>query len=57
MVIPKTINLLDDDTLPASLLATQVYVLSSDDLTSGTTNVLLLIPVTFFGNDPDAIFQ
>ena len=57
MIIPITVRLLDDDTLPPSLLATQVYVLSSDDLTSGITNVLLFTPVTFFGNDPDPIFQ
>ena len=43
--------------LPPSLLATQVYLLLSDDLTSGITNVLVFIPVTLLGNDPDPIFH
>ena len=57
-VIPVTVNLAaSDDTLPPSLLATQVYVLSSDDLTSGITSLLLLMPLTLLGNDPDPIFH
>jgi len=30
-------------------------VLSSDDITSGITRVLVFIPVTLLGNDPDPI--
>ena len=30
-------------------------MLSSDDLTSGITRVLVFIPVTLLGNDPDPI--
>ena len=56
MVIPVTVSLAPfDETLPPSLLATQVYVLSSDDLTTGITRVLVFIPVALLGNDPDPI--
>ena len=41
--------------LPPSLLIVQQYVLSSDDLTSGITRVLVFILVTLLGNDPDPI--
>ena len=57
-ILPVTISLTAFEvTLPPLLLATQVYVLSSDDLISGITNVLLLIPVTLLGNDPDSIIH
>ena len=56
--IPVTVNLVAfDEVFPYSLPATQMYVLSSDNLTSGMTNVLLFIPVTLLGNDPDPIIQ
>ena len=54
--LPVTINLACFEvTFPPSLLATHIYVLLSDDLTSGITNVLLLIPITLLGNDLDPI--
>ena len=46
-----------DETLPPSLLATQVYVLSSDNPTFGIINVLLLTPVTLFRKYPDLTFH
>jgi len=58
LVLPVTVNLaVFDVTLPPSLLATQVYILSSVDLTSGITSSLMFIPVTLLGNDPDPIIQ
>jgi len=42
-------------TFVLSLIIAQKYVLPSDDLTSGITRVLVLIPVTLVGNDPDCI--
>ena len=57
IVIPLTVSLAGFDViLPPSLLIVQLYVvLLSDDLTSGITRVLVFIPVTLLGNDPDPI--
>ena len=56
MVIPVALNQVEfDKTHPLLVVAAQVYVFTSDDLTSGITSVLLFIPVILLGNNPDPI--
>lgn len=56
--LPVTIRLAElDDTLPPLLVAKQVYAFSSDDVMSGISRVLVWIPTTLLGNDPDPIFH
>ena len=57
-IIPVTTSrVVFDETQPFRVVATQVYEFSSDDVTSGITNVLLFVSMILLGNDPDSIIQ